>query len=71
MIFSEYLTDHNLLLSEKYVAGFFLVNKKSIKDDNLHNLILNKFNEVENIKEFNYHLALKYFFYFFKAKKIL
>jgi glycosyltransferase involved in cell wall biosynthesis len=71
MIFSEYLTDHNLPLSEKYVSGFFLVNKKSIKDDSLHNLILNKFNEVENIKGFNYHLALKYFFYLFKTRKLL
>ena len=66
-IFSEYLTNYNYSLSEKYVYGF--LTGKKIDDTDLNVLILGLFNQIKSCDGFNFYILLRCFKFYFNNKK--
>jgi glycosyltransferase involved in cell wall biosynthesis len=68
-IFSENVTNHDTLLAEQYVCGFFLRNKR-INSDELNRLLLNMFGCINDTEGYNFKILLRFFVYYLQHKNL-
>lgn len=68
-IFTEYLTNHDILLAEKYVCGF-LIGSKIKHDDDISVLLSNMFVQIKNSNGYNFNMLIKYFRFYFIGMKM-